>query len=70
MGKRKSQIELAIDTAQAEVDQLQVFIERLKDQQARISGKPKHKPLKAISKRRLNSEGATTDSGNLNYPPA
>jgi hypothetical protein len=65
---KRSQIQVALDQIEAEIQQLEAVRDRLKAAAFRVE--PKRKPLKAASKRRLSGEGATTDSGNMNYPPA
>lgn len=62
----KSNVQIAIEKAEAEIAFQQRLIESLKATQkakARVEGTRR-------SKRRRDGEGATTDSGNMNYPPA
>jgi hypothetical protein len=62
-----SQLQAAIHSIDAEIALLQRARKVLTDTQAE---KPSRERKSTAPKRRRNGEGATTDSGNMNYPPA
>jgi len=64
---KQSQIDQALASLKAERDVLDLAIRKL---EAQVAAKPTVKTPKRSSRRRDNGEGATTDSGNMAYPPA
>ena len=73
---RRNGIQIALDKITAEIEELSKVRQRLldvADPLVRRERKPRKVKAEAFpipSKRRSHGEGATTDSGNMNYPPA
>ena len=66
---KQSQIEKALANLRAERDVLDLAIRKLEAQQ--VTNAPKRSAqLPKRSRKRDQGEGATTDSGNMKYPPA